>query len=112
MSDVPTCGGDSEIDLPSQPLAVRAPSGPALNPAEPNERVARLEARVDGHGVRLEALETRTERLDAEHYADREKLHTRITHLEVRVAYWAGGAAAVGGMLGTLIGLLTGYLFK
>ncbi len=40
-----------------------------------------------------------------------DKVHARITKVEIRVAYYAGGAAAVGGLIGTLVGLGTLKIF-
>ncbi len=64
------------------------------------ERVVRIETKQREICRRLVKLEEGDEgtrnRFDA--------VHSRITKLQVRVAFYAGGAAAAGGLLGTLVG--------
>lgn len=52
-----------------------------------------------------ERLEKKIDDHTHESSRDRANLHNRITALEIRVAYYAGGAAAIGGLFGTLAGV-------
>ena len=75
------------------------------------ERVARLESRADDYRDRVVRIEGHMEAMSASSAKAHGELHSRITRVEVRVAYYAGWAAALGGLVGTLVGVAAQRLF-
>lgn len=68
------------------------------------ERIAALESKLRMLCDDVDRQDRTIESLKARIAVVSEQLHERITRIEVRVAYYAGIAAALGGAVGTVVG--------
>jgi len=66
---------------------------------------------VSNEGERIARLETRSNGFDKDHSENREdhiKIFSRLNRIEIRIAFYAGGGAVVGGLIPWLAGKVFG----